>query len=345
MDSFEYKKSTIKYTVVGQPNENALVMIHGTQTCGSHCFGNVYNTLCNSYQLFVLETPGFGISGFPIHDFKDVFEEYSLIIKTLITTVINKQSVHLLGHSFGGILCVHFSSQYPSYVKSLVLTSLPGILPIMNNYGYLWGMYFKYYPLQKSLSCIRPLVMSLAESFSKNVTFWNAISSGDCIGPDILASQFCIDKKSCYWRKPILHKLLSLQVPLSFIWGEDDCIISYHQAVFTLKLFDSDDIPLYVIRNVGHNPFREMSEKMGSKIIYLSIKNAALAGPLSQNVAETIKDENFEWAKTSLSFSKNETVTNNLYEFLGTKAKSTKNGNIIFICERKRVNLKKKRGL
>ena len=77
---------------------------------------------------------------------------------------------------------------------------------------------------------------------------------------------------------------------------------------------------------------------MGSKIIDLSIKNAAIAGPLSQNVAETIKDENFEWAKTSLSFSKNETVTNNLYEFLGTKAKSIKNGNIIFICERKRIN-------
>jgi hypothetical protein len=47
--------------------------------------------------------------------------------------------------------------------------------------------------------------------------------------------------------------LLALEVPVAFVWGEDDPIMPYHQAEVVLDLL-GPNVKCFQIKTAGHNP-------------------------------------------------------------------------------------------
>lgn len=55
------------------------------------------------------------------------------------------------------------------------------------------------------------------------------------------------------WSHPVLHTLTHLPIPIGFIYGENDNIISPHQGIAFSKM-TNNNIPVNVIPNAFHSP-------------------------------------------------------------------------------------------
>ena len=315
MYTFSYKQDcTIKYLVAGEPTNPPLVLVHGTQTSATHAFGTLIHGLCKDYQLFILETPGFGISGFPNHDkglsVEGVFDIYTDIMDAFLAHV-QKDKVYLLGHSFGGLVCAHFAKQRPTKVNALVLCNVCGLLPTLSEMGFYWGVFFKLYPIQRLFNIVRPLVLKTADFCSTNISFWDAVSGDEMTGPRALSK--CIFFDSCHarWTTPFLPTVLETRVPISIIWGEADCIIPIDHGQLLLDTLDSEKIKLYIIRGEGHNPFRT---KNYTHVVRDALSNATLPGDKAPILAKKIKESVWPFCGISINPYKNKKTIENVYK-------------------------------
>lgn len=99
-----------------------LLLIHGFDS-SLFTWRYNFNTLASKYRVIAIDLPGFGLSdNLPIYDVS--LSSYIIFLTALLKTMkINKAS--LVGHSFGGTLCILFCNKYGDLVKKLILVSAP----------------------------------------------------------------------------------------------------------------------------------------------------------------------------------------------------------------------------
>ncbi|MBI2463727.1 alpha/beta hydrolase [Candidatus Peregrinibacteria bacterium] len=76
------------------------------------------------FEVIAPDLPGFGESDFPKKPWN--VQNYVDCVTALLET-LNLKKVILLGHSFGGRICIKFSHQYPEKVQKLILVASAGI--------------------------------------------------------------------------------------------------------------------------------------------------------------------------------------------------------------------------
>ena len=117
--------ASVYMQTVGNPENPAVVLVHGLGDEASSIWESTIELLKNDYFVVTFDLPGFGQSSKANELYSPL--NYAKFIHYLTQTYV-KRPFHLVGHSMGGAIALKYTSMYPSDVESLVLVDAAGIL-------------------------------------------------------------------------------------------------------------------------------------------------------------------------------------------------------------------------
>ncbi len=125
---YETHGREIRYATTGADSLPTLLLIHGAPSSMS-VFNQLmtHKHLVNKFQIFVLDRPGYGYSGFgePVTSIRQQSEMIRPILDSLRSS---RNQVIVLGVSYGGPIAARLAADYPDLVDGLVLGA-PAIAP------------------------------------------------------------------------------------------------------------------------------------------------------------------------------------------------------------------------
>lgn len=107
-------------------NKTSIIILHGWKLSTEKYQKLQINLSKKGYKVFIPDLPGFG-KRVNINKIYTLDDYVNFVLR-----YIKKNNIHLpvlLGHSFGGRISLVVGAKYPSLIKSLVLTGVPGYLP------------------------------------------------------------------------------------------------------------------------------------------------------------------------------------------------------------------------
>ncbi len=116
MNRISFKDVTINYRSVGV-GEN-VVLIHGLATNHSFWHLSVLRSLSMDYRVTTYDLRGHGYSNMTPSGYtsSDMIEDLHNLLNHL-----GISNAHLIGHSFGGVVALHYAAVYPEQVVSLTI--------------------------------------------------------------------------------------------------------------------------------------------------------------------------------------------------------------------------------
>lgn len=158
------------------------------------------------------DLPGFGLAQIPHHplnlgDYVNFLYQY--LQKNKLSQPI------LVGHSFGGRVCLKFQEMYPNYVRALILSGTPGFTPVAKRKIFIAVTLAKLGKIFFSLPLIR--------RFEEKVRLWYYYVVG---ARDYYRAEGVMRET---FKKIVLESLVSsmkaVRAPTLLLWGEEDIIV------------------------------------------------------------------------------------------------------------------------
>lgn len=255
----------------GAPPRPAVLLLHGHSAGAAH-WEAVFERIGEHADFYAIDLPGWGRSPMPpaLDACTRTANSQGRIIELNNEMLAgwmeanNLNRVVILGHSFGGFLAVHFAKQYPGRVVQLILVAPAGFVTLMPEGGYAWGVYFKYMPPQRvarntgrlGYAIFRGLYLTFTTEDRRfpDLYYQLAAATGYTGKGDHLAAHFVSFDASggLWWTHPMLTDLMTLDMPVSLIWGQRDDIIPAVYAPLLHRIRPHTD--LYIIKDALHNP-------------------------------------------------------------------------------------------
>lgn len=236
-----------------------LLLIHGNGA-GAISWTECFDTFSQSFDVIALDLPGFGRSRC---SFRPLTPAQTLVFYVNFISAFLKAmclgTVHVLGHSYGGFLSLHFARMFPEKVSHLILINAAGMLPTLGTTGAYWAFVFKTSLLQSgrwlgSIGVFVSFAWLSALQCDIHYFYWYRIlSSPNGWGDRCLAEFITLTWTRAHWNLPALTHLCSMSqtVRISTLWGELDPIIACGQGKL---LQDTYGFPSVVIPQVAHSP-------------------------------------------------------------------------------------------
>lgn len=224
----------INYKVSG--NGKNIILLHGW---GGQIisFKLVHEYLEKHFKTYSIDLPGFGESDMPSVPWG--VNEYADLINKFIQK-LNIDEPILLGHSFGGRICLYLASEYLININKVILVNSAGIKP-KRGIKYYFKVY-TYKAVRKTLSL--PLINKYTKNMIERAR--NKFGSSDYNNaPEIMKKTMI--KVVNEDLKSLLPKIKS---PVLLIWGENDTTTPVSDAKIMKKLIP--DAGLVVFKNAGH---------------------------------------------------------------------------------------------
>jgi hypothetical protein len=148
-------------------------------------------------------------------------------------------------------------------VSQLVLLSPAGLFTTLGKYGAYWAFFFSSLLPESAIidygTAGLYVLNTIMDTFKCDYEYyWNLQYwlSQDYIGHLILSKFTYYDLcKSC-WKYPVSDKLLNLKIPVSIVYGKNDCIIPFKMGLAVHSC--NPDIDLYLLHGVGHSLHKEL---------------------------------------------------------------------------------------
>lgn len=221
------------YEVYGEPNRPYLLVLHGWKRDITD-WRRVAQALSKSHYVVLLDLPGFGGTTQPKTNY-GTYEYADFVTAFLRKLEIPKVSV--LGHSFGGRICIILGARSPA-IEKLILVDSAGtntINPIL-----------KYIVL-----AVKPLLSVLPNVIANKVR--QLLSSQDFLQAGSMKDIF---KKVI--SEDLTHLLGLIQSDSLVVWGSEDKVLNVNNT----KVFHQR-IPNNIVRIVwgaGHHPHIDKEE-------------------------------------------------------------------------------------
>lgn len=152
-------KLNLDYFEIGEL-EPVVVMLHGWGM-SKECFKKLVPNINQNQKIIGLDFFGFGASSKP-EDYFDTYEyAYSVFV---FLKRKNIKSTCLIGHSFGGRICIILSSVFDLNVNGLVLTSSAGI----NKFDFIKELKILKYKILKSMCKINLVSSNVLKKYGSN---------------------------------------------------------------------------------------------------------------------------------------------------------------------------------
>ena len=211
---------TIRYVSVGNDSLPTLILIHGAPS--SLTYFNSYlidKELLSQFKIIAIDRPGYGYtSGFGTPETS--IEKQAAAIRPLLDSLrTSQQPVIVLGSSYGTSIACRLVMDNPDKIDGLIL-SAPSLAPNQEH------IYAISYLLENPLMAwFTPDLIHLADA-------------------EKFAHESELTKMLPLWSK--------IQVPVSYLQGQNDQLIYTSNATFAQKMLGKNLIHLEMIPNEGH---------------------------------------------------------------------------------------------
>lgn len=198
----------VRYTVGGCPQGSWIVLLHGWG-CSAATLDSISRIVESTHRVLAIDFPGHGGSDEPLSVWG--VEEYTQAVCDIMEYEGISRPV-MLGHSFGGRVCIFFTSLYPENVDKLVLVDAAGIKPHRT-----LRYYFKVYSFKAMKRIVRLL-------FSKEKAERIIIARRAKAGSADYASASPIMRAilSKVVNQDLKKQIQKIKAPTLLIWGEND---------------------------------------------------------------------------------------------------------------------------
>ena len=232
----------IRYFSGGQGEP--LVIIHGGGD-GARAWLKSSEELSKYYSVYIPDLPGFGHS----QSANDKFHlpEYVAFIEDF-TQTLGIESFHLVGHSIGGGIALHYALKSPQKVKGLVLVS-SWCLGIE---AALWVRLLSHPALSRSLGeagiAVLKGVKWLARLFYAPFRFANPVTR---VKMDVGKTMITLRGQTTV----LQDRLCELTMPTLLVWGSGDRIVPASHAYVAAELIP--DCQLHIFEGCGHSAYKQ----------------------------------------------------------------------------------------
>ena len=221
-----------------------LVVIHGGGSGAEGWLQNV-TELSEHYRIYVPDLPGFGHSqpmdgDYGIPEFVKFVEDF--------THSLGLRSFHLVGHSIGGGIALHYALKFPHKIGKLVLVSSM----FLGKEIALWvrvlssSIFFR--SLGVAVVAILKAIKWLLNLVYAPLKFVNPLPQAKVnLGKSItmLEEQATV----------VMGQLSELIMPTLLVWGANDGIVPVSQAYAAAQLIP--DCQLHVFEGCGHSVYKQ----------------------------------------------------------------------------------------
>lgn len=223
----------IAYQVAG--SGTPVILLHGWGA-EANTFSYVFDRLSNTYQIYALDLPGFGLSEIPANAWDA--SDYAKMITTFFGE-LNINKAHLIGHSYGGRISIVLAAEQSERVDKLILVNSAGIIPPRT---------MKYYyrislaKIGRLMRCCGASGKRLADSIA------NRVGSKDYQHAGLMRGTLV--KSVNQNLRPLLP---NIQATTLLIWGENDT-----DTPISFGKIMQDEIPnaeLVILKGAGHFSF------------------------------------------------------------------------------------------
>lgn len=237
------------------PDAPNILMIHGIAGSGLS-FLNVAEHLAD-FNVYLVDLPGFGrSSGGNFQEIQALYENPADFLLDVLEAFIHRiGEVYLIGHSFGGYLCVRLARKVR--VQGIVLIDSAGLLPTLGRTGAYWAFVFKF-----SLPNIGRYLGTLGYHLAPG--YWYAlVAHPGGFGDRFVSHLITLNVFSAYWNHPVIDHF-PVDCPVRLVYGEADEIMPPHQGKFIQKMFPG--YGLMIVPGAGHNPMTGSGEAIAKFI-------------------------------------------------------------------------------
>ncbi|MFQ5864630.1 MAG: alpha/beta fold hydrolase [bacterium] len=256
------KINGVRTAFIDEGKGHVLIFLHGNGSDLSS-FDLNYPKFVDSYRVIGVDLPGFGKSDKPIIDY--TAEWYVDHLKVLLQKLGVKKCT-MIGHSFGGLLALRFSSKYPDMVASLVLVDAAGTYkypPAQEAF-----MRSTYTPEKIMASTPEQIKMSMQfglgqweESYQSWVDKWVALSKSSEYKNYAQAVHRVF---LTFLETNLTEQIQAISVPALIIWGEYDAILPLSAGRELNNLIQNSQ--LVVLKGTGHFPMLTQHEKFNQAV-------------------------------------------------------------------------------
>jgi len=244
-----------------EPAGTPLLMLHGwgQSMISLHMMGSL---LQRDREIHLIDLPGFGDSDLPeAAKSKEGAWDTRKYAHVIIEYMNGKglKTANILGHSFGGRVCLQLAAHFPDRIEKVVLMDAAGLKPHRS-----LAHKLRLFKIKSIGSFIRTTRSLTGEKINKKWHGWFSSKYGST------------DYKSASDMKNVLVKTVTedqaenakkIKHPTLLIWGENDQATPLDQA-HRLKSYIANS-ELLVLENKGHMPY----ESLGSHLIVYHLRN------------------------------------------------------------------------
>lgn len=228
---------TLHYTVSGDHNGPAIILLHGWGCQGS-TLASIEKVAAEKCKVYTLDFPGFGKSTEPptvwgVEDYTQLLEKF-----------VNAENISnpiLLGHSFGGRVGIVFSSR--NRVSKLILVDAAGIKPRRS-----LKYYYKVYTYKLGCRILR-LMLGERKAQQRIDAMRAARGSSDYNNATPMMRKIL----SRVVNEDLKHLMPLIKAPTLLVWGENDTATPLADAKTMERLIP--DAGLVSFAGCGHYSF------------------------------------------------------------------------------------------
>ena len=244
IQSKRIKVSNLDINYISGGNGDPLVLIHGGLG-GANGWSQNLEDLSKIYSVYAPDLPGFGNSqpisdDFQVSEFVDFIEEF--------TNTLGLKRFHLIGHSLGGGIALHFALKYPHKIDRLVLVS-----------SMFLGKDIAFWARFSSSSFFLKSFGEAGIAFFKAVRWLFKIfyAPSEFVSP-FSRIQMSIGKNLMTLRGQtivLLNRLSEIIMPTLIVWGTSDEVVPAKHAYATAELIP--DCQLHIFKGGRHNVYKQ----------------------------------------------------------------------------------------
>ena len=197
----------------------------------------IVNILKETMKVYAIDLPGFGKSDLPDDVFGSFY--YADIVKGFIDKM-GIEKLSLVGHSYGGKLCIILSARYPEIIKKQVLIDSAGLIPKRT---------LKYHLKVKTFKIMKKVYKALffwKDEEEKMEKIYKKFGSDDYQNTSGIMRKIFVRVVNENM-KPLLNDILA---PTLLIWGDQDEATPLYMAKIMEK--EIKDSGLVVFAGAGH---------------------------------------------------------------------------------------------
>jgi pimeloyl-ACP methyl ester carboxylesterase len=264
-----------------------VLLVHGLGNNAHRDWASVVPALAGQFHVVTLDLPGFGASEASPQGYS--FDALGHALKEVLEQTAPGKRVHVVGHSLGGAVSLHFAHVHPGTVDRLVLVDAAGILLKTVFAQHVASMRTRQVgidPVDRFLKGLGERINGLRRivfnDLDDRFDFSRWLAQNPSVRYALLGRYTQVEAGLGLVEHDFTAAIRDVLAPTTVIWGRDDPVA----PVRTGNLLASrlPDARLRVIDGVGHTPMQE------SPTTFMRLLQEALASPLSLKYAVDVPE-------------------------------------------------------